>query len=225
MSMYKRKRSSRIRRKNDEENVNINRRQQTVLRYRDFIVPDHFFTHMKYAEQSVFIVPAAVSGAYVYAGNDIFDPNVTGTGHQPMGFDQLMALYKRFRVHSSRITVELVYQTTGFMYSVTPSQSSTTPTNFNDSEESPYAKWIVAFSGVGYRVKVENDISTIEITGIQSISQDDQFAGTSTASPGRLWYWVIHGQSYDGVATGSLRVNVCLEYDVELYDRVNLGQS
>jgi hypothetical protein len=198
---------------------------ETTLYYRDFIVPDHYFTHMKYVEPSWAVVSGGTSGAVVFAGNDIFKPNVTSTGHQPMGFDQLMALYKRFRVHSSRITLELVYESTGFQFSVTPSQLSTTPINFDDSEETPYSKWIVAYIGAGYRLRIRNNISTVEIVGIQSISQDDQFAGTSTASPGRLWYWVIHCKSYDGSTPGTLRLNVCVEYDVELYDRVSLGQS
>jgi len=43
---------------------------------------------------------------YVYACNDIFDPNVTGTGHQPYFHDQLAQLYTRYDVIRSKIFVQ-----------------------------------------------------------------------------------------------------------------------
>jgi len=35
----------------------------------------------------------------------MYDPDVTGTGHQPMGFDQMMLFYEQATVMASRITV------------------------------------------------------------------------------------------------------------------------
>lgn len=42
---------------------------------------------------------------YVYTTNGLYDPNTTGIGHQPTGFDQLMALYNEYVVIGSTIKV------------------------------------------------------------------------------------------------------------------------
>ena len=43
-----------------------------------------------------------------YAMNGLFDPDITGVGHQPMGFDQLAEIYKGYRVISAKITAHFV---------------------------------------------------------------------------------------------------------------------
>ena len=41
---------------------------------------------------------------YHFSANGLFDPDLTGAGHQPMGFDQIMPLYNNYVVISASIT-------------------------------------------------------------------------------------------------------------------------
>lgn len=42
---------------------------------------------------------------YYFCANGIHDPNITGTGHQPYGHDELLQIYNHYRVDKSVITV------------------------------------------------------------------------------------------------------------------------
>jgi len=46
-----------------------------------------------------------VPASYVFRANSCFDPNFTGTGHQPRGFDQIMAMYQYLAVRECQIEV------------------------------------------------------------------------------------------------------------------------
>lgn len=42
---------------------------------------------------------------YVFTANGMYDPNITGTGHQPMGFDTMMLYYEQYTVLRSSVTL------------------------------------------------------------------------------------------------------------------------
>lgn len=41
-----------------------------------------------------------------FVANSLFEPDLSGTSHQPMGFDQIMTLYDHYTVLGSKITVQ-----------------------------------------------------------------------------------------------------------------------
>lgn len=49
----------------------------------------------------------------VYAANGLYDPDITGTGHQPYGFDQWQTFYNFFMVIGSKITCKFSNQAAG----------------------------------------------------------------------------------------------------------------
>ena len=41
---------------------------------------------------------SGLCGVRIFSLSSLFDPDVTGTGHQPVGYDQIMALYEEYIV-------------------------------------------------------------------------------------------------------------------------------
>lgn len=71
-------------------------------------VPPYMVTKLRYADCMQLKIDAVVlqdSVAHIYQANSISDPDWSGVGHQPRGFDQLMALYDHYTVLGSKITV------------------------------------------------------------------------------------------------------------------------
>lgn len=50
---------------------------------------------------------------YVFIANTLYDPNVTGTGHQPLMSDEMAAIYGSYIILGSKITAKFVNSSTG----------------------------------------------------------------------------------------------------------------
>lgn len=62
-----------------------------------------------------FIQLTSIGGAtanYQFTCNGLFDPDITGAGHQPMYFDQLSAIYNHYTVIGSRISYRISHGNT-----------------------------------------------------------------------------------------------------------------
>lgn len=62
-------------------------------------LPSALKVKMKYHEAFTLNVAAAgLADSYIFSANGLYDPNITGIGHQPRGFDQLMTMYDHYVV-------------------------------------------------------------------------------------------------------------------------------
>lgn len=67
--------------------------------------PNSMLVRMKYV-QSVVLNPDGIAPVlYQFRCNSIYDPDYTGTGHQPRSSDEFAQIYKHYNVISSKITV------------------------------------------------------------------------------------------------------------------------
>jgi len=69
--------------------------------------PDAARVRLTYAEE--FTLDPSVLGVtatYEFSAVGLYDPNITGIGHQPLVFDQWMAIYSHYNVNKATITLE-----------------------------------------------------------------------------------------------------------------------
>lgn len=67
--------------------------------------PAYKVARLKYVTQFSINPPTAGVTVHEFSANGMFDPDITGTGHQPKGFDEWMAIYDHYTVIGSRIRV------------------------------------------------------------------------------------------------------------------------
>jgi len=67
------------------------------------VFPASIKRRLRYSTNALLVATSGAVASYVFRANDLFDPDFTGTGHQPMGFDQLMVWYNHFCVVEARI--------------------------------------------------------------------------------------------------------------------------
>ena len=58
---------------------------------------------MRYVEEFELNPGLGSVASYVFRANGLYDPNYTGAGHQPYGFDQWMTYYNQFTVLGSKM--------------------------------------------------------------------------------------------------------------------------
>jgi len=67
-------------------------------------IPLRISNTMRYVETASVSIAIGAMQTYSFKANGMFDPNQSGTGHQPLYYDQLMTLYDHYCVTASKCT-------------------------------------------------------------------------------------------------------------------------
>jgi hypothetical protein len=195
------------------------------------VCPDSVRMTLPYEETLLPTTASAGLYLYQYRGNSVFDPNYTGTGGQPAGFDVWAQFYNEYVVLSSRMEVEVIGATSGTVEYVTyPSYNTSAPSNSEDASARPYAeRHIVAAVGNAVKSTLASSMSTAQLLGVreEAVIDDDAYGATTGTSPGanEVWYWNIVAQNINNSNTLADVVRVRILYDVMFHDRVQLNLS
>lgn len=202
-----------------------------VCRGPDFM-PDVFRTKIKYTER---IPLTQISGSlynYVFRGNSIFDPDFTGTGHQPVGHDQLAGIYSLYKVYACSFKVRYVstVQTAGAVMELAIcSTTNSTALSGADPElvsQQPNGQMrLVSGDGAAGQQIISGYMTTKRILG-KSLTEGGSSTGSTFGSnPTYQWYWNICTQTVDESTTQNGYAYVELVYYVECTGRNILAES
>lgn len=198
----------------------------TISRVRGVGYPDRIVTKLKYVDS--FGLSSSPVANYIYRGNSLYDPDVTTGGHQPLFYDQYIAVYEKYRVFGSSIRIQVVNESTVPAYVIiTPSTSPVTLTTVSAILEQNRASSLRVILPNGYNSSSQKRYcSTKQATGVtykEILDQD--YAATYGANPINLWYWNLFAESIDNTTNLSLRFIVTITFYCEFFDRQNVAQS
>lgn len=174
---------------------------------------------------------------YFFSANGMFDPNITGTGHQPIGFDQMMLMYEQCTVINSSIQVTFNIGpglTVEAGVSLFPDSSALT--NPSQLVENGLIRYIPLTSGSStfqnHRpqsiVRLDCDVATyFGRRGVRTLLNDDNLYTTASANPvEQVYYGIVVWQiSPDAATTTSVGFDVLISYDVIYWEPRKLTES
>jgi len=208
-----------------------NRRQG--LSTRTFTLPpgigDRVFTKLNYTQQVSLTSTLGSLATQQMSGNSAFDPDFSGVGNQPVGFDQWATFFQKYRVHSSRIYVTPISATATsaatqmFNLVVAPRPDTSTFSTMANAMAANYARAVMFNSN---NPSSDNDdishvMSTTRLfglpTGRNSLSHSVNYDAAVTADPTNEWTWGIYAATADLGSTSTLICQIRIEYEVEFF--------
>lgn len=200
--------------------LNVNRALQPISQ--------RYICKMKYADN----VTTTAGGYFGLNLNSVWDPNRTGGGHQPYGFDQLAVLYNRYRVISCGYRIQIGLPSTyavGVQVGSLPANEtvilSGTPA-FAELRENPRAKYVMVNPGAPATV-LKGKVYLPSLMGRTKAQYmaDDRYQALVTTSPLEAGILNIFTAGANDVPLEGLNVSILLEYTVEFFDINKLAQS
>lgn len=179
--------------------------------------PDRLITILKYSQQTS-ASGSATPSAQAWIVNSCYDPDATGTGHQPSFFDTLSSVYARYYVRAFKLEVDFSNHTTtaGAFVVCGYSDQNITPNTVEQLVEARYSQMKTLGFNVGPAVK---RISLPWMTTQQLMGQpfaeadDNMYAGTGASPTDTAW-------GYTKCAADDGSTNVAIDMRTILYQEV-----
>lgn len=169
---------------------------------------------------------------YVASGNGLFDPGLSLSSGQAVGFDYWASMYEKYRVIGSRchLTASLADTSTGAATveghtSVTlyPSNAAGALSSIDDAASQPYATRMEITSAKP--VSITKTMKTSVITGIKDMLGADQLQAAVSGTPSNEWFWNVGVVSTSNYTDARTELAFIITYDVEFFDRAQLNRS
>lgn len=186
-------------------------------------IPDVYVTKMKLSYAGSLASTTGAIGLVTFKGNSMFDPLGSLGTAQPVGFDQLSALYSRFCVTGSSCKVQVcprgvVGTDIALIPNVTPPIGSFA--TIDQMSEQPRSKRAYGF--LYDKLILDNYIATSTMYGAptEKIIIDEDFSGSGTADSPEQFLWVVGYQPSDRATTSTIDYIVDITYYCRWYDRI-----
>jgi len=185
---------------------------------------------LKFCSQQSITLTSGIWSSYKYRANSLYDPDFPGIGHQPLYFDQYMAVYNHFCVTQSRIVVVPFIDQAR---SINPMVTLFLDDDTNPSVVTEYAAieregcvfTHAATSSTSYNIP--NLTLTYKASTVYAgdpLSRDE-LQGTASSGPTEEQIFTIGAADLGAPATSVISFLAIIYYDVTFYELKSIAQS
>lgn len=164
----------------------------------------------------------ATANSYVFVANGLYDTDVTGTGGQPMGFDQMMVFYNHYTVLRCRITViaENTSTTLCPMFGIMVSGSSSITSGYEIAVENGNIEFHpLGYAGqFGSMAKFTRQVDVAKFQGIDNIMDDPNMRGDAASNPTELTYFHVTTWNPNSASQVTTNFSALLEFDAVFHE-------
>lgn len=170
-------------------------------------------TH-KYATSVTMTTTAGAYTTYVFSANGMYDPDITGTGHQPLYFDQMAGVYNHYTVIGSKISISVTpgsALSTPFLITLMQDDDTTPAGTASEAIEQSNGRLVTLAAGSTNPARLRRKWSAKKTFG-GNIMSNVNLKGTSTANPTEQSYYHIGIKPADGSSAVTFHVTLVIEY-------------
>lgn len=164
-----------------------------------------------------------------FSCNGMYDPDVSGTGSQPLYFDQVASIYNHYTVTNSKITVEIcprvgVMSSYGLAGVFVNDDATVTPASSDRLAEQSTASYTMLTGFNQDPIKLRRSWSAKQNFGGNPLA-DPNLQGTASANPTEQQMFTIWYQELGGGASSRVDAIVTLEYTAVWQELKDIGGS
>lgn len=183
------------------------------------------------AEISVASPGPGLAAGHVFRLNSIFDPDLTGTGHNPLGYDQWLAIYNNYHVVDARIKATRTYTTTG---AVAPSmmciavvdRTAALETDTQTISERQDYSAMVQTGDADQGIQVSRQtVNMSKFFGVKDVADDADLGAVVTQNPLKSCLAAVTFCSINNNQFGTALALVEIEFDIVFTDPKGLQGS
>lgn len=198
------------------------------LGYSDYGFPDKFKTKLRYCESGYWDVSLGANASNTFRMNSIYDPNLSGIGHQPMYHDTLALIYGKYRVTKAVMTAKFAMV----------SAPALAAANYAPTVVGLVCSNSSSFVSTSVNQRMEQNDNSVKILGTKGGSNevvtcrqtfypgrdlgngtiDDSNAGSFGNNPAQVYH--CHAFKVDDNSPTSIQWYITIEYEVECFQRL-----
>lgn len=188
-------------------------------------IPDRMNVKLTYSDIFTASTTSAASNLTI-RGNGPFDPDQTGTGHQPRGFDEWSSFYSSYVVLSSTLELVPICTVGSAVVGVYPTNTAGGPGTVLTVLERPRVHYRTLQAGGNPSTKITTTQSTISQLGLDKTEIfDSDYSAATNSNPIQQWYWVVSKQHPDLATNSTVSLIWKITYNVMFFNRKLLSQS
>lgn len=185
-----------------------------------------------YCEQFVVSpVTAGLAATQRMLINSMFDPNSTGTGHQPLGFDQWALHYSEYLVKGAKITTTFTNVTPGNSpIRIGHTYQPGTSLDHDLTDRLERQRWQhnkILLGAIDSKASITSYFSTKKFFAVKDLRDEHQMTALITGSPTLPAYCIIWAQEASGTGAfvEDLLCEVKIEFIAEFIKPIAIGPS
>lgn len=198
----------------------VKRKRGFMIPKKIFGFPNEFYTKLKYNQGNISFT-TGTNSKFEFRLNSLYDPDYTGTGHQPRFYDQFSAIYGRYQVYGVKAYC--------FVHNNSTTESAKmvlfTSTNHTDSgtdwaaEKNGAIVRILSPVGSKNQVSMSKYYNNNYLLGVKRGASESDYSAPITGNPVKELFLVLIMRNLDGATAIDITVDFTFKFYVKFFEK------